>query len=76
MGGGSSKSPRVQAAPEVQPVEIPAPLPTSVDPSVKQAGDEKRRQLANATGANSTILTSSLGLNSKANTEKKTLLGS
>ncbi len=75
MGGGS-KTPNVQAMPEVPAVEIPAPIPTSVDQSVQLAGDDKRRQLASAMGQNNTILTSSSGLTNKANTERKTLLGS
>ncbi len=77
MGGGSSKmpsTPKVET-PEVAAVEVPAPMPTSVDEGVKQAGDDKRRQLASATGKSNTILTSASGLSTKANTDKKTLLG-
>ena len=69
MGG---KGPNL---PQPEPVSIPAPLPTLVDDTVRQSGDDERRRRANASGRQSTVLTGSTGLASTANTAKKTLLG-
>ncbi len=73
MGGGG-KTPSF-TTPEVAAVEVPAPLPTSVDESVKLAGDEERRKIAAASGKSSTVLTSSSGLTNQATTQKKEVLG-
>ena len=74
MGGGGGKGSKPKA-PVVEPVEIPAPLPTLVDEGVRDAGEEERRKRANALGKKSTVLTGASGLSSSANTSKKTLLG-
>lgn len=69
MGGGGKH----YSAPAA--VEIPAPAPVEADTSVKQAGDEERRRRASAYGHSKTVLTSASGLESTANSQKKTLLG-
>lgn len=66
--GGSPKMPDV-AVPAAPP-----PLPTPVDPAVKQArNDQKNRAII--AGANSTTATSAMGDTSQANTGYKTLMG-
>ncbi len=74
MGGGGSKGGSA-SMPKVEPVEIPAPLPTLVDEGVRKAGDEERRKRVQALGQKGTVLTSSSGLASVASTSKKNLLG-
>lgn len=71
MGGGGKH----YSAPAAAEVEIPAPAPVEADTSVKQAGDEERRRRASALGHSKTVLTGGLGLESTANSQKKTLLG-
>lgn len=70
MGGGGKH----YSAPAAE-VEIPAPAPVEADKSVKQAGDEERRRRAGALGHSKTVLTGGSGLESSANSQKKTLLG-
>ena len=70
MGGGKGSG-----APQVEAVEVPAPLPTLADEGVRDAGNEERRKRASALGQKSTVLTGSSGLSGVANTSKKTLLG-
>lgn len=71
MGSGGKKS----GVPDPKPVEIPAPMPVSVDDGVRKAADDERRERLAAKGYGSTILTGGTGLNSTAKTEKKQLLG-
>lgn len=72
MGGGGGKKPKMPKIPEVPP---PPEAPNQVDESVRQAGNDARRQRAAATGRSNTILTSGQGLADGAQTQKKTLLG-
>lgn len=71
MGGGGKH----YSAPDMPPVEVPAPAPIEADKTVKEAGDEERRRRAGAYGSSQTVLTGGSGLMSSAGTQKKTLLG-
>ena len=72
---GSIFSPKMPSLPPVQP--LPTPPSTEVSAEEKQriaseqAAIERKRK-----GRKSTILTSPLGIEEEAETEKKTLLGS
>ena len=61
--------------PPPPPVEMPAAPPTPVTPAVKAARVNEKRALAMNQGRKSTILTSSRGVLTQADVNKKTLLG-
>lgn len=71
-GGGGKRTPDI---PEVPETPEPTPAPTPVDESVRQAGNDTRRQRAAANGRSDTILTSGMGAEGQADAKKKTLLG-
>jgi hypothetical protein len=62
----------------MQPAPLPsapAPLPTTLDPSVKKRREDERRLAALASGRASTVLTSAQGLSPLDPAGRKTLLG-
>lgn len=75
MGGvpiiGDILAPDEPEVPELP--EPPPPAPTEVDPGVIAARQKQRRRAASVT--DSTVKTSKQGLEGKANTTKKSLLG-
>jgi len=66
-------APKVSRPPA--PVPAPAPVPTPRDPQVVKARSREKQVAALAQGRDSTILTSGLGLTTRANGAKKTVLG-
>ena len=72
MGGGGGKGGSMPDIPETPPAPE---APSTVDASVRQAGDDQRRQRAAAAGRSDTILTSGQGVAGQADTNKKKLLG-
>lgn len=63
-------------APPTPPPAAAEPKPTTpVDPNVKRRREDIRQEAALAEGRGSTILTSPLGLTTKASTAPKQLLG-
>jgi hypothetical protein len=67
------------SAPEAPPPPPPPaplpPVPTAQDPAVTKARSTSKQRAALASGRNSTILTSSQGLEGDVTTSGKTLLG-
>jgi len=61
--------------PPPPPVVMPAAPPTPVTPAVKAARVNEKRALAMNQGRKSTILTSSRGVLTQADINRKTLLG-
>ena len=61
--------------PPPPPVVMPAAPPTPVTPAVKAARVNEKRALAMNQGRKSTILTSSRGVLTEADIQRKTLLG-
>jgi hypothetical protein len=57
------------------PLPAPPPPPSLPDSGVQDAGQNQRNLAAMAYGAGQTILTGPQGLQTKANTTAKTLLG-
>ena len=70
--GGSKSAP---PPPPPTPVDMPAPPATVINPSVKAARRDEKKNAANLVGRKATILTGSKGDLTEANTTKKTLLG-
>lgn len=69
---GLFDTPKIPVPP---PVPAPAPAPMLPDSGVRNAGAVARAQAAAAAGLDSTIRTGPQGLNTKASTAMKTLLG-
>lgn len=62
-------------APKPPPRLPEAPMLPQTGPTEGASGDDRRRRIAAGQGAAGTILTSSRGLTSPAQTQRKTLLG-
>ena len=79
MGGGSSKTPKMSAAPP-QPAEAPKVYQQEqeMNESAKNARDDQRKRALAAMGQEGTVLTSPFGSqeSSQGQGQGKTLLGS
>ena len=70
--GGSKPAP---PPPPPPPVQMPAPPATQIDPAVKSARRNEKKNAAMLAGRKATILTGSQGVLDDAYTQKKTLMG-